>query len=376
MNTGWLDWFNKERHHHLDQLYSLISEWRGQLPNLRDIFPKKKIEFLLTESIKCMYENPHDDRGQRFIEFVARSGYKDEPDVDENGKQLPRRTTALHRVKMSLDSRGRDAARELFKIYNRFDVNYTNESGLTHLHVACRYGFDDIVEKFFELGQNPECPVDVKGNSPQYFRAVDTRCIKSLPKSKRGNRENSAETLFDTRDKKHQLVQINDLDERGKTPLHWAAYRKNKKIIELLLRNGADPNLATKYDAMTPLHIICRKKRDEDLVELFFKICHEINQPVRVNVCESYGWNTPLHLASHHDRNNKVFELLMSNGANPYLYNSYDETPLHLCLRQGYVEMTRIIFMFNGEVDQPFPRSGETPLQWAVKNSKVEQKNC
>ncbi len=34
---------------------------------------------------------------------------------------------------------------------------------------------------------------------------------------------------------------INAKDERGGTPLHWAAYYNRKKIAELLLMQGANP---------------------------------------------------------------------------------------------------------------------------------------
>ncbi|CAB0039917.1 unnamed protein product [Trichogramma brassicae] len=306
------------------------------------------------------------------------SGYKDEPDFDENGKPVLRRSTPLHHVSELLGDQGLDVARELFKIYDRFDVNYIDKSGLTHLHVACGYGFDNVVEKFLELGQNPNCPVDVKGNSPQNFGAVYTQWIKLLPINKRGNRENSADTLFEMRGKKHQLVQINAQDKHGATPLHCAANSRNKKIIELLLKNGADPNLTTKYNTITPLHVICYKKRGEGLLELFFKICREINQPVRVNAQDNVSC-TPLHWASQHDKNNKVVELLIRNGASPYLCNFYGETPLQICLRKGDDESVKAIFKFNGEVNRLFAfstsvlfvnrlRSHETTMQYAVRN--------
>ncbi|CAB0039904.1 unnamed protein product [Trichogramma brassicae] len=99
VKTGWTNWFKKGRHHHLDQLYPLISDWRGQLPNLREIFPKKKTEFLLMESINYMAKKVHDNRGQLFIEFVTRSGYKDMgSDINIAGKISRRRRTPLHHV--------------------------------------------------------------------------------------------------------------------------------------------------------------------------------------------------------------------------------------------------------------------------------------
>ncbi|KAL7292791.1 hypothetical protein TKK_0013619 [Trichogramma kaykai] len=197
-----INWFNKGRYAVLDQLYLLISDWKGRLPDLRDIFFKREIEFLLMDCINFTSEGARDNRGQLFIEFVARSGYKDEPDFDKNGNSLLRRTTPLHNAVTKLSNyRKRGVVRELFKIYDRFNVNYTDKSGFTHLHVACCYGFDDIAEKFLDHGHNPNC-----------------------------------------------------LNEDGDSPLNAAIDGRSKEVVSLLLRNGANPNLANK-EGFTPLHI-------------------------------------------------------------------------------------------------------------------------
>ncbi|CAB0041449.1 unnamed protein product [Trichogramma brassicae] len=133
--------------------------------DLRDVFRREEIECLLSDSV-CM--NSADTyicaKKEVFVGFVARSGYKDEPDVDEDGRLLLPRTTPLHRAASSSNYRSppnlQSTVRELFKIYVRLDVNYTDEKGLTHFHVACRYGCDEIVEKFLRLGRDPNYLVE------------------------------------------------------------------------------------------------------------------------------------------------------------------------------------------------------------------------
>lgn len=54
---------------------------------------------------------------------------------------------------------------------------------------------------------------------------------------------------------------------RGETPLHRAAAYADRKTIELLLTNGADPTLADN-DGHLPYHWAGWHRRPEDLVEL------------------------------------------------------------------------------------------------------------
>jgi ankyrin repeat protein len=43
----------------------------------------------------------------------------------------------------------------------------------------------------------------------------------------------------------------------GNTALHWAAYRNQPKLVEYLLRAGANPEMANSPDGQTPLHWAC-----------------------------------------------------------------------------------------------------------------------
>ena len=45
---------------------------------------------------------------------------------------------------------------------------------------------------------------------------------------------------------------VNEANDAGSTPCHFAAQRGDKKILELLILNGADLNIRNKY-SHTPL---------------------------------------------------------------------------------------------------------------------------
>ncbi|XP_023316436.1 serine/threonine-protein phosphatase 6 regulatory ankyrin repeat subunit B-like isoform X2 [Trichogramma pretiosum] len=395
VKTGWTNWFKKGRHRHLDQLYPLISDWRGPLPDLRDIFPKKKIEFLLKESINCMYENPHDNRGKRFIEFVARSGYKDMgSDINIVGKLSQRRSTPLHHVAELLDDRGRDVARELFTIYDRFFVNYIDKSGFTHFHVACRYGFDDLVEKFLEHGQDPNCLDNVKGNSSLilalkygHVRVAETLLRKCAdPHLANFNKSTplhvACQVLNDNDDFIKKFFLINDVNRRtvridaqnkwGLTPLHIAVSRNSVKLVEFLLRRGANPNISD-VDGLTPLHIICQTKCSDDLAKMFFEIIDEIHQSVQVDARDRTD-STPLcHAVSFGHKT--MVELLLRRGADPHWTDDFGLTPVSFCLEEGTEDLVKLFFQVNDELNRHLQINDawngllmSSPLQSAVQN--------
>uniref|UniRef100_A0ABD2X2M8 Uncharacterized protein n=1 Tax=Trichogramma kaykai TaxID=54128 RepID=A0ABD2X2M8_9HYME len=252
----------------------LFRDWQGQLPNLRDVFQTKEIERLLMHSIKDVLKGKRHCQGKSFIDLVLQSDYKDEPDVDGDGKPLLCHVTTMHRVaKQNYDGR---IVRKLFdKVYNRFDVNYTDETGFTHLHAACKYGFEDIVKKFLEQGQDPEC-------------------------------------LY---------------KKTGVSPLHVALFGGHKKVVELLLRSGANPNLANK-DGSTPLHVICNRKRNHDLVNTLFEFSNDKYKPININAQDNKD-NAPLHLALLH-RHKNLIEVLLRRGSDPNLANAKKLTALHI----------------------------------------------
>ncbi|CAB0043471.1 unnamed protein product [Trichogramma brassicae] len=240
------NWENEEeRYPFYLRLSNLMRSWRGNLPNLRDIFRDEEIDYFLLEAAMNRERTRCNYRGSFFIEFVYRTGYRDKPVLSEDGKPSLRRTTALHLVAKQTEH-NYDFSHLLFKIYHSYDVNYIDESGYTHFHAACKYGLGDVVKKFLELGQDPNCLVP----------------------------------------------------ETGDSPLHLALYRgffRAKEIIKLLLRSGADPNVANK-EGLTPLHVICKKCPDTRLIKEFFENTDANHQTILIDAKDNLG-QTPLQLA-------------------------------------------------------------------------------
>jgi ankyrin repeat protein len=102
---------------------------------------------------------------------------------------------------------------------------------------------------------------------------------------------------------------------KGTTPLHLSVLRSNKKIVRLLLDNGADPNV-TINAGLTPLF--------------------------------SCG-------------NSKIATQLLSAGANPNYGDLFDNTPLHYIIQLGDVKLIKILIDNRADVNAR-NLNGDTPL--------------
>ncbi|CAB0037711.1 unnamed protein product, partial [Trichogramma brassicae] len=267
-NTG------RGEYHYFRQLHPLISNWQVDFPNLRNTFSKEIIDELLCDTINYMIHRGHQDEGEAIIDFVIDSGYKDQPKFDENNEPSLFRDTPIHHAH-ERNLLYTDVIRKLFGIYNSLDMNYVDEfRGYTHFHVACRYGLVDVCEEFLDYGRvDPnECIARLTGDAPD---------PRGCEKNDDDDDDNLAKVFFETCDDARQWVEVDARNKWSNTPLHLATKYGRKKLVALLLRRGANPNLADAK-GRTPLRI-CLTKRDPNLFQVFFQINDELKRSVRVN---------------------------------------------------------------------------------------------
>ncbi|CAB0031599.1 unnamed protein product [Trichogramma brassicae] len=136
----------------------------------------------------------------------------------------------------------------------------------------------------------------------------------------------------------------------GDSPLRLALERGHKKVAESLLGRGGNPNLAHK-NRETPLHVICQRNKDEDdVLEMLFELSNDRYHLVLIDAQDNLG-NTPMHLAMCY-ANEKVAKKLLQRGANPNLTDVEGLTLLHtICKSENMdnkknVDLVKIIFEF------------------------------
>lgn len=124
---------------------------------------------------------------------------------------------------------------------------------------------------------------------------------------------------------------INKLNHLGQAPLHLAVITKQLKLVELLLRVGADPSLP-----------------DRD-------------------------GRTAVHLAAHIGDENVLKVLLgMMGERHTHLVNTADFSglyPLHLAVRKGGEKCLRVLVEAGAKINMPEQKSGCTALHLAVKEN-------
>ncbi|XP_014222189.1 ankyrin repeat, PH and SEC7 domain containing protein secG-like [Trichogramma pretiosum] len=312
----------KERSGFLSKIIPMVKEWKHSLPNLEEIFSNEEIGVLLIDAINISVNDERFDTIDscvNFVKFIARCGYIDESEEHKykhrftpvhDSIQLLRKLDSFesdresnvvetmgrgvrHRCQLSerrdpvqrrkeLYEHYSDFVNDLLNMFPRFDINYSDSEGLTHLHVASAFGCYYVVEQFLEHGHDPN------------------KCV---------------------------------WEKTGDTPLHLAIRYGHLDVVQLLLDSGADTKAINK-NGSRPVHELCKSIHGEDLVGLLFIIGDEMDT-------QDVSGNSPLHLAAT-TSHKKVIRYLLKKGANWNLANSDGETSLHAICRNKDEEIAKL----------------------------------
>ena len=154
---------------------------------------------------------------------------------------------------------------------------------------------------------------------------------------------------------------MNILLPDGSSPLHYAARKGNTKIVELLLRAGAEPNIGNAIDnGHTPLHEAASSGHAEVIITL---LAADANPNAGSEGSYSDGYITgyvPLHGAAYGGHTRAVMALL-SGGANPNAKDSTEKAPLHDAATGGRINAAMAL-LAGGADPNVQNKFGDTPL--------------
>ncbi|CAB0030028.1 unnamed protein product [Trichogramma brassicae] len=254
----------------------------------------------------------------------------------------------------------RDFSRTLKNSIYRSKVDAQDNEGCTPLQAAILKGNANLVELLLRKNAGPNS-LNKNGET-----ALHKICEANLD-------DLTVEMLFEICDEKKQSMQVDALDKMGKTPLHVAIKNGKIKLVEILMRRGANPNLADK-NGFTPLHIVCQSKYDDvDLLKMLFEAADKFNKPLQVDARDKSNC-TPLHLALNcgHEQ---IAEWLLRKGADLNLANAEGSTPLHLISagKMDYVDLLKAFFEISDEQTRTVKvdardNEGKTPLHYAISH--------
>ena len=180
-----------------------------------------------------------------------------------------------------------------FLLKNGADIDFQEADGYSALMQACMTGSDRSVEALLEAGANPN--------------------LKT--------RENPA---MKTR--------------KGTTALYIACRRRNEKIVNLLLRFKADPNIALDDDGTTPLIVACNFSY-YNIVRLLLDSNADVNTKVEGAIRKI----TALHIAAY-DNDTELISLLLDAKADVNVCDANNVTPLHLvCLHENEEALQKLL---------------------------------
>jgi ankyrin repeat protein len=151
--------------------------------------------------------------------------------------------------------------------------------------------------------------------------------------------------------------QFHDTDDRGFTPLNWAARNGHITVVTYLIELGCSVETPS-FGGMRPLHHSCNKNL-EKIIRLLLSSGAEVN-------CKDENGDTPLHYAASRGVLNIVVALLEA-GAKIGIGNGQAVYPIHKAAMFGHLAVVRRLQETDPGCVNALDDVGETALHYAAK---------
>ena len=224
------------------------------------------------------------------------------------------------------------------------DVNISRAcDGYTPLHLAAHQGFDACFKALVKKGGADLSLQTTKGDTALHLAI-------------RGKHREIILFILSREDN----IGINQRDSNGYPPLCVATFDHDMEMVELLLEQGANINLACST-GHTPLHIAIHnhfKKAFSCLLTL--AKADDLN-----NVTFDEG-HTPLHLAANHGYYKFAVKLLDA-GANINVLATNNFNALTIACEKGHLKMVKLLVKRGIELNPVSIDDQATPIMYAIE---------
>ncbi|XP_069364623.1 transient receptor potential cation channel subfamily A member 1 [Maniola hyperantus] len=253
---------------------------------------------------------------------------------------------------------------------------------MTPLHCAAMFDHPDIVSYLIAEGSDIN-PLDKERRSPLLlaasragWRTVHTlisigsdvelkdtndRNVLHLIVMNGGRLEDFAATCR-KRCEESLIHLLNEKDNKGCSPLHYASREGHIRSLESLIKLGACINLKNNNNE-SPLHFAARYGR--------YHIANQLLDSDKgtfiINESDGEGL-TPLHIASR-EGHTRVVQLLLNRGA--LLHRDHNgRNPLHLAAMSGYIQTIELLHSVHSHLLDQADKDGNTPLHLATMENR------
>ncbi|CAH0716261.1 unnamed protein product, partial [Brenthis ino] len=253
---------------------------------------------------------------------------------------------------------------------------------MTPLHCAAMFDHPDIVSYLIAEGSDIN-PLDKERRSPLLLAAsragwrtvhklitlgadvelkdINSRNVLHLVVMNGGRLEDFAATCKG-RCERSLVKLLNEKDNTGCSPLHYASREGHIRSLQNLIHLGASINLKNNNNE-SPLHFAARYGRYHTACQLL----DSDKGTFIINESDGEGL-TPLHIASR-EGHTRVVQLLLNRGA--LLHRDHNgRNPLHLAAMSGYTQTIELLHSVHSHLLDQSDKDGNTPLHLATMENK------
>eukprot|EP01102_Stenamoeba_stenopodia_P003992 TRINITY_DN14124_c0_g1_i1.p1 TRINITY_DN14124_c0_g1~~TRINITY_DN14124_c0_g1_i1.p1 ORF type:complete len:948 (-),score=229.86 TRINITY_DN14124_c0_g1_i1:61-2904(-) len=278
-----------------------------------------------------------------------------------------------------------NAVATLLSAYSLVDI--PNNHGERPLHYAVMAGKAETVKLFIDKQCDPwlkslknvtSFDVAKKANAKQIIKLIDENhgALSCLPlhTAAVGNDTAAIKRMLTTQSK----YDVNQQDDEGWTPFHYAAYRGNIEACKALA-SVPSINLGLKtINGDTCLHFLAKcglivtdpNNEDEKNMVTFMTLLLENNGGEALLSHQNKRGDTPLHIACLHGYE-QVCKTFIAKKASPNTRNVHGETPLIYAIMAGRIQLVKYIIENGGDLYAKGYR--DTPLSSIVTEANLDE---